>query len=98
VGRGEEELQYWRAAVKDEFEAVINQMVENGISYVGALREFEKPFIKTILDRHQGNQSKAAKALGIHRNTLSRKIREFGLNAQPKHRRRSTRGRKFVRV
>jgi DNA-binding protein Fis len=32
------------------------------------------------LDRLDGNQSRAAKALGIHRNTLSRKVGEYKLD------------------
>ena len=39
----------------------------------------EKEHIKNILDECGGNQVKAAKRLGIHRNTLARKIKEFNL-------------------
>ncbi|MDA3813094.1 MAG: sigma-54 dependent transcriptional regulator [Candidatus Cloacimonetes bacterium] len=39
----------------------------------------EKDHIKNILDDCNGNQVKAAKMLGIHRNTLARKIKEFNL-------------------
>jgi len=39
----------------------------------------EKEHIKKILDDCSGNQVKAAKMLGIHRNTLARKIKEFNL-------------------
>jgi len=41
-----------------------------------------------VLDRSNGNQSRAAEALGIHRNTLSRKIEEYKLDSNG-HRRRS---------
>jgi DNA-binding protein Fis len=33
-----------------------------------------------VLERLNGNQSRAAKALGIHRNTLSRKVDEYKLD------------------
>jgi DNA-binding protein Fis len=33
-----------------------------------------------VLERLHGNQSRAAKALGIHRNTLSRKVGEYKLD------------------
>jgi DNA-binding protein Fis len=33
-----------------------------------------------VLDRLNGNQSRAAKVLGIHRNTLSRKVDEYKLD------------------
>src|SRR5439155_1326862 len=53
-----------------------------------AVGEFEKRFIKRVLDRANGNQSRAAEILGIHRNTLSRKIDEYKLDSNG-HRRYS---------
>ena len=55
-------------------------MVERGILFDEAVGEFEKRFIKRVLDRTNGNQSRAAEVLGIHRNTLSRKISEYKLD------------------
>ena len=66
--------------MKDQLEALVGQMVEKGILFEEAIGEFEKRFIKRVLDRAQGNQSRAAEALGIHRNTLSRKIGEYKLD------------------
>ena len=57
-------------------------MVERGILFDEAIGEFEKRFIKRVLDRAQGNQSRAAELLGIHRNTLSRKIMEYKLDGR----------------
>lgn len=56
-------------------------MVERGILLEEAVNEFEKKFIKRVLERANGNQCRAAKVLGIHRNTLSRKIEEYKLNS-----------------
>lgn len=39
----------------------------------------EKEHIRKVLDSCDDNQLKAAKILGIHRNTLARKIKEFNL-------------------
>ncbi len=75
--------------MKDQLEALINQMIEHGVVYEDAVSEFEKRFIKKMLDRANGNQSKAAQALGIHRNTLSRKIEELHLDHRPKRRKRA---------
>ena len=80
-----------RATVKDALESLVERMVEDGIGFEDAVGEFEKRFIKNLLDKNAGNQSKAAKALGIHRNTLSRKIGELRLDGHPKRRRRSSR-------
>ncbi len=73
--------------MKDQLEGLVNQMVERGIYFEDAIEEFEKRFIKRVLDRAEGNQSKAAQLLGIHRNTLSRKIEEYKLETNG-HRRR----------
>jgi Fis family transcriptional regulator, factor for inversion stimulation protein len=65
--------------VKQELESLIAQMVEKGILFGEARREFEKRFIARVLQRHRGNLSRAAKDLRIHRNTLGRKIEEYKL-------------------
>jgi DNA-binding protein Fis len=72
--------------VKDQLEALVGQMVERGIQFDEALNEFEKKFIKRVLDRSRGNQSRAARLLGIHRNTLSRKIDLYKLEHRPRGR------------
>lgn len=72
--------------MKDQLEALVGQMVERGILFDEAVNEFEKKFIKRVLDRSNGNQSRAARLLGIHRNTLSRKIGIYKLDHRP-HRR-----------
>jgi len=71
--------------MKDQLEGLVGQMVEHGILFQEAVGEFEKRFIKRVLDRSNGNQSRAAKILGIHRNTLSRKI--FTYKIDPRRRR-----------
>jgi Fis family transcriptional regulator len=57
-------------------------MVEHGILFDEAIGEFEKRFIKRVLDHVEGNQSRAAVMLGIHRNTLSRKIVAYKLDGR----------------
>ncbi|MEJ2008546.1 MAG: helix-turn-helix domain-containing protein [Acidobacteriota bacterium] len=74
--------------MKDQLDALINQLIEHDILFADAVSEFEKRFIKKVLESSNGNLSKAAKALKIHRNTLSRKISAFDLNHQPKRRRK----------
>lgn len=74
-----------------QLDALINQMIEKEIDFEDALEEFQRRFIKKVLEKSKGNLSKAAKTLGIHRNTLSRKIATLGLDHRPKRRTRSRR-------
>ena len=62
--------------MKEQLESLVGMMVERGILLEEAVTEFEKKFIKRVLEHSKGNRCRAAKILGIHRNTLSRKITE----------------------
>src|SRR3974390_2185168 len=66
--------------VKDQLEALILQMHKSGILYAEAVPEFKKRFILTVVQENKGNQCKAARQLGMHRNTLSRTIAELNLD------------------
>ena len=66
--------------MKEQLESLVGMMVERGILLEEAVGEFEKKFIKRVLERFNGNQSRAAKTLGIHRNTLSRKVDAYSLD------------------
>ena len=65
--------------LREELERLVDDMVTRGVSYEDAQREFEKRFIARVLTRADGNLCKAAGLLGMHRNTLSRKINEYRL-------------------
>ena len=66
--------------MKDKLETLVHQMYESGILYSEAVREFKKRFLLTVLQENQGNQCRAARQLGMHRNTLSRTISELKLD------------------
>jgi Fis family transcriptional regulator, factor for inversion stimulation protein len=66
--------------VKRELEILVTQMHAGGITYPEAVREFKKRYVLEVLASHRGNQCKAAKELGMHRNTLSRTIAELNIN------------------
>ena len=65
--------------LREALERLIDDMVTKGVRYEDAQREFEKKFITHVLDKADGNLCKAATQLGMHRNTLSRKISEYRL-------------------
>ena len=67
--------------MKRELDSLVNQMHAGGITYDEAIREFKKRFILEVLAAHRGNQCKAAKELGMHRNTLSRTLAELDLDS-----------------
>ncbi|MFA4991133.1 MAG: helix-turn-helix domain-containing protein [Candidatus Omnitrophota bacterium] len=50
-----------------------------GTVYKIVVETVEKPLIEKALERTFGNQIKAAKILGINRNTLRAKIHKFGI-------------------
>jgi len=66
-------------AMREQLDQLVHEMVTRGIRYDEAQREFEKKFIIQVLVKADGNLGKAANLLGIHRNTLSRKIAEYRL-------------------
>ena len=63
--------------MREQLEKLIQEMVDRGLLYEDALRIFERAFIAQVLGRADGNLSRAAGKLGMHRNTLSRKVAEY---------------------
>jgi DNA-binding NtrC family response regulator len=49
---------------------LVTELVEKELPIKEALKEFEKIYIETAAIKYNGNKTKVAKALGIHRNTL----------------------------
>ena len=68
--------------MRDQLEALITQMYRSNILYAEAVREFKKKFIQTVLQENKGNQCRAARELGMHRNTLSRTITELRIDVR----------------
>src|SRR5690348_9334332 len=59
--------------MRDKLRNLVAELVRGGVPLEMACREFERIYIEEVLASHAGNQSAAARELGIHRNTLSRK-------------------------
>ena len=66
-------------AMREQLDRLVDEMVSKGVHFEDAAREFEKRFIAHVLDKADGNLCKAADVLGMHRNTLSRKLTEHRL-------------------
>ena len=65
--------------ISDRLEKLVEEMVDRGVRYEDAVHEFEKRFISRVLGSCDGSLTKAAGTLGIHRNTLTRKMCEYKL-------------------
>ena len=68
---------------------IVRELVRNGVTLEQARREFEKQYIVASLRDHQGNFSRSAKTLGVHRNTLRNKLSNLGIDGGDYSARRS---------
>jgi DNA-binding NtrC family response regulator len=57
--------------------SLIEEMLEGQILLDEALSEFEKLYIQKALAKHKEHLSKTATVLGIHRNTLSKRVAAY---------------------
>lgn len=54
----------------------------HGRLYQAVLEAVERPLLESVLERAEGNQLKAARILGLNRNTIRAKIKKLGINPQ----------------
>ena len=71
--------------MKESFDALIELLVTKEFFPEQAVEILEKGMIERVLVRTGNNQSEAAKALGIHRNTLLRKMVEHCIGGKHPH-------------
>ena len=60
--------------ISERLEELVEEMVDRGVQFDDAVHEFEKRFIARVLGNCDGSLTKTADTLGIHRNTLTRKM------------------------
>jgi DNA-binding NtrC family response regulator len=63
--------------IRDDLADLVQQMIDRGILFDDAQREFERVFLSRALAKTNYNVCKAAKITGLHRNTLSRKMASY---------------------
>jgi DNA-binding NtrC family response regulator len=63
--------------VREHLERLVSDMLDKGLHYEDVRRELEKLSITRALQRSKGNLGEAAELLGVHRNTIARKITEY---------------------
>jgi transcriptional regulator with PAS, ATPase and Fis domain len=66
--------------LKERLEILCTEMIDKGILFSEAMEQFEKCFIEEVVRRNGGNLVRAAASLGIHRNTLSKKVKRRRAN------------------
>lgn len=65
--------------VRRSLTILIETMRNHGLGYRDALRQFEAAYVKNVIAKNHGHLGKVAMHLGIHRNTLTRTLRELNL-------------------
>ena len=70
----------WRAGYIEEIKSMLLKNKKN--IYLKLVEEAEKIVIEEVLKHTGGNISEAAKYLGIHRNTVHRKVEELDINVR----------------
>ena len=66
--------------ISDRLERLVEEMVEREVQFADAVKEFEKRFIARVLGKCDGSLTRTADTLGMHRNTLTRKLKELGMS------------------
>ncbi len=68
-------------AIKESIQQYFNDLEGEMPSAVYSmfLARIEPPLLECILQRTEGNQSKAAEILGLNRNTLRKKLKQYEL-------------------
>ena len=61
---------------------LVSDLINKGIDLNFAKRELESAYIRAILSRHNGHLGKSANALGMHRNTLAKRLRDLEITPQ----------------
>jgi len=69
--------------MRSRLEALIDEMLDGQILLDEALREFERVYIQKALTRNRAHLSRTAKMLGIHRNTLSKRVLAYQKETRP---------------
>ncbi len=65
-----------------KLDQLITEMIEKGVNYKDALKEFEKRFIKKALEKNNYRINHTAEFLGLNRNTLAKRIKNNNISVK----------------
>ena len=71
--------------ISERLEKLVEDMVDKGVRFEDAVREFEKRFIIRVLNGSDGSLTRTAGALEMHRNTLTRKMTQYKIKKRKPH-------------
>ena len=60
-----------------QLEALVNEMLDGEILLEEAMLEFERLYIQNALSRQDKHLTRTANMLGIHRNTLAKRVASY---------------------
>lgn len=67
--------------LRELLEALVEALVSKGVPYDEARQAFEKRYVERALQEADGSVSGAAGVMGVHRNTVTRKMAEYRIKA-----------------
>ena len=83
--------------MRARLESLVDEMLEGHILLDEALCEFEKLYIKKALAKNKHHLSNTAVVLGIHRNTLAKRVATYKSQDSPQKGTNSTNYKKFAK-
>ena len=71
--------EYDSLSINQKMKVLVKELVEKELPIKDAIKEFERIYIDTARRKYNGNKTRMAKALGVHRNTLHNLCKALGI-------------------
>lgn len=71
--------EYDSLSLNQKMKVLVKELVEKELPIKDAIKEFERIYVETARRKYNGNKTRMAKALGIHRNTLHNLCKALGI-------------------
>ena len=70
---------YDSLSINQKMKILVKELVEKELPIKDAIKEFELIYVETARRKYNGNKTRMAKALGVHRNTLHNLCKALGV-------------------
>lgn len=71
--------EYDSLSINQKMKVLVKELVEKELPIKDAIKEFERIYVETARRKYNGNKTRMARALGIHRNTLHNLCKALGV-------------------